>query len=160
VIHNTVFRIYICIGYYYVKVYLFKNQSSIKKQIIMKNSIVYLGVALVAFANVSFASDLNSFNETKNEVIDWTLVTPLGVAISKGDVESVRKFIEYGADVNEVSNGMSPLMIAARYNKTEIIKLLLSKGANLKQKDENGFTALKHAELSNAKEAVELLKQN
>ena len=158
--HNTVFRIYICIGYYYIKVYLFKNQSSIKKQIIMKNSIVYLGVALVAFANVSFASDLKSFNGTKSEAIYASLVTPLGVAISKGDVESVRKFIEYGADVNEVSNGMSPLMIAARYNKTEIIKFLLSKGANLKQKDEHGFTALKHAELSNAKEAVELLKQN
>jgi uncharacterized protein len=160
VIHNTVFRIYICIGYYYVKVYLFKNQSSIKKQIIMKKLIVYLGVALVAFANVSFASDFNSFNVIKSEVAYPSFVTPLGVAISKGDLESVRKFIEYGADINELSNGLSPLMIAARYNKTEIIKFLISKGAHLKEKDENGFTALKHAELSNAKEAIELLKQN
>ena len=126
----------------------------------MKKSIVYLGVALVAFTNVSLASDFNSFNGKKSEGIEWSLVTPLGVAISKGDVESVRKFIEYGADVNELSNGMSPLMIAARYNKTEIIKFLVSKGANLEQKDENGFTALKHAELSNATEAIQLLKQN
>jgi uncharacterized protein len=124
----------------------------------MKKSIVYLGVALVAFANVSFASDLNSFNGTKNLEVYEPLVTPLGVAISKGDVESVRKFVEYGADVNELSNGLSPLMIAARYNRTEIITFLLSKGAKLKQKDDNGFTALKHAELSNAKEAIELLK--
>jgi len=124
----------------------------------MKRSIVYLGVALVAFANVSFASDLNSFNGTKNLEVYEPLVTPLGVAISKGDVESVRKFVEYGADVNELSNGLSPLMIAARYNRTEIITFLLSKGAKLKQKDDNGFTALKHAELSNAKEAIELLK--
>ena len=126
----------------------------------MKKSIVYLGVALVAFANVSFASDFNSFNGTKNEAVYGSMVSPLGVAISKGDVESVRKFIEYGADVNELTNGMTPLMIAARYNKTEIIKILISKGANLNQKDENGFTALKYAELSNATEAIQLLKQN
>jgi len=126
----------------------------------MKKSIVYLGVAVVAFTNVSFASDFNSFSGTKNEVIIEPMVTPLSAAIIKGDVESVKKFIEYGADVNELSNGLTPLMIAARYNKTEIIKFLLSKGANLKQKDEHGFTALKHAELSNAKEAAELLKQN
>ena len=126
----------------------------------MKKSIVYLGVALVAFANVSLASDFNSFNGPKTEGIDLTMVTPLGVAISKGDVESVHKFIEYGADVNGLSNGLTPLMLAARYNKTEIIKFLITKGARLNQKDENGFTALKYAELSNATEAIQLLKKN
>jgi ankyrin repeat protein len=128
-----------------------------QKSIIMKKSIVYLGVALVAFANVSFASNLNSFSKVKIEFNET--VTPLSVAISKGDIDSVRKFVEYGADVNEKSNGMSPLMIAARYNKTEIIKFLISKGARLDEKDEKGFTALKYAELSNANEAVQLLKQ-
>jgi ankyrin repeat protein len=126
----------------------------------MKKSIVYLGVALVAFANVSLASNGNSFSEIKNKIEFSETITPLSVAISKGDIESVKKFIEYGADVNEKSNGMSPLMIAARYNKTEIIKFLLSKGARLNEKDENGFTALKYAELSNANEAIQFLKQN
>jgi ankyrin repeat protein len=126
----------------------------------MKKSIVYLGVALVAFANVSLASNANPFSEIKNKIEFSETITPLSVAISKGDIESVKKFIEYGTDVNEKSNGMSPLMIAARYNKTEIIKFLLSKGARLNDKDENGFTALKYAELSNANEAIQLLKQN
>jgi ankyrin repeat protein len=125
----------------------------------MKKSIVYLGVALVAFANVSLASNVNSFSGREAKVEFNVTMTPLSVAISKGDIESVKKFIEYGADVNEKSNGMSPLMIAARYNKTEIIKLLISKGARLDEKDEKGFTALKYAELSNANEAVQLLKQ-
>jgi ankyrin repeat protein len=143
--------------------------SSIKKQtikklinqksIIMKKSIVYLGVALVAFANVSLASNLKPFNSQKAiEFYEGT--TPLSVAISKGDLEAVKKFIEYGADVNEKSNGMSPLMIAARYNKVEIIKILISKGAHLNDKDENGFTALKYAELSNANDAIVLLKHS
>ena len=126
----------------------------------MKKSIVYLGVALVAFANVSFASGFNSFNGANNEVITEPMVTPLSVAIIKGDVVSVKKFIEYGADVNELSNGMTPLMIAARHNKTEIMQFLISKGARPKQEDEKGFTALKYAELSNANEAIALLKQN
>ena len=41
----------------------------------------------------------------------------------------------------------------------KIIKILLSNGAILNAKDEKGFTALKHAELSNAKDAVQVLKQ-
>lgn len=125
----------------------------------MKKSIVYLGVALMAFANVSLASNQKSLNVEKNLVSNYGTATPLSVAISKGDLEIVKKFIEYGADVNEKANGMTPLMIAARYNKVEIIKLLLSKGANLKDKDEKGFTALKYAELSNATDAVSVLKQ-
>jgi uncharacterized protein len=125
----------------------------------MKKSIVYLGVALVAFANVSLASNVKSSFKNSERVESYETNTPLGFAISKGDIEAVKKFIEYGADVNEVSNGMSPLMIAARYNKVEIIKLLLSKGANINKKDENGFTALKYAQLSNAAEAIQLLKQ-
>ena len=126
----------------------------------MKKSIVYLGVALVAFANVSMASNVNSFSEMKMKSEFTETVTPLSVAISKGDIQTVKKIVEYGADVNEISNGLSPLMFAARYNKIEILKFLLSKGARLDEKDENGFTALKYAELSNAKEAAQLLKQN
>ncbi|MCV9927808.1 ankyrin repeat domain-containing protein [Flavobacterium sp. LS1R49] len=126
----------------------------------MKKSIVYLGVALVAFVNVSLASNsVKSFVNDKQIVLAYDS-TPLNVAISKGDLETVKKFIEYGADVNETSNGMSPLMTAARYNKAEIIKILLSSGANVNAKAENGYTALKYAELSKATEAIAALKQS
>ena len=40
---------------------------------------------------------------------------------------------------------MTPLMIAARYNNCEIIKVLIDNGADLKTKDEKGLTALKFA---------------
>ena len=125
----------------------------------MKRPIIYLGVALLATANVLFASNVQSFSTALQKVEINTMGTPLGTAILKGDLETVKKLVEYGADVNEKSNGMTLLMIAARYNKTEIIKFLLSKGANVNEKDENGFTALKHAELSKAQEAIQLLKQ-
>ncbi len=122
----------------------------------MKKSIIYLGLALIAFTNVSLASNSISL---KTAITIFEVVSPLNVAISKGDIESVKKFIEYGVDVNEESNGMTPLMVAARYNKVDIIKILIANGARVNVKNENGFTALKYAELSNANESVLLLKQ-
>lgn len=84
--------------------------------------------------------------------------TPLCMAISKGDLNIVKKFVEYGADINETSNGMTPLMVAARFNRTEIVKFLIESGAKLESKSENGFTALKWAEASGSKEVAEILK--
>lgn len=123
----------------------------------MKKTIIYLGLALVAFSNVAIASNVET--TSKFELVrEYNDNTPLCNAICKGDVEAVKKFIEYGADVNERSNGKTPLMLAARYNNVEIIRLLLEKGASKSIKDEKGNTALKYAEASNAKEAAELLK--
>lgn len=122
----------------------------------MKKTIIYLSLALVVFSNVAVAnaSTVSNFGLVK----EFVSPTPLAAAIAKGDVETVKKFIEYGADVNEKSNGMTPLMIAARYNQVEIVKLLLSKGANLKLTDDKGLSALRYAELSNATEAAETLR--
>ncbi|MGE8342809.1 MAG: ankyrin repeat domain-containing protein [Flavobacterium sp.] len=123
----------------------------------MKKSVIYLGLALVAFGNVAMAS--NGVSTVKNP-IERTgyAANPLNVAISKGDIETVKKFIEYGADVNLISEDLTPLMTAARYNKFEIIKVLLANGAKASAKNENGFTALKYAELSNASESIAILK--
>ncbi|MFD2602713.1 ankyrin repeat domain-containing protein [Flavobacterium suzhouense] len=124
----------------------------------MKKAIICSGLAIVlAFTNVSMANNAESTSTVVTR--EYKVTTPLGVAISKGDVATVKKMLEYGASVHEKCNGMTPLMIAARYNQSEIITLLLEKGANVKDKDEKGLTALKHAEASNAKEAVALLKQ-
>lgn len=124
----------------------------------MKNSVIYLGLFLLAFANVSMASNQKTF-VTNNVELSTYHRTPLTVAVGKGDIEIVKKFIEYGADVNQKSDDdMTPLMIAARYNRVEIIKVLLQSGARAEVKNEQGFTALKYAQLSNATEAIAILK--
>lgn len=124
----------------------------------MKKSIVYLGIALLAFGNVAIASNTENGLTEKITVVANKSVSPLCQAVAKGDIDTVKKMIEFGSDINATSNGMTPLMFAARYNKVEIIKLLLANGAKVNIKDEKGFTALKHAELSNATESVEILK--
>jgi ankyrin repeat protein len=127
----------------------------------MKKSIIFLGVAFMALTPVVQASTRSiSFKlvNTEKHFVQGYDRSPLNVAISKGDIETVKKFIEYGANINKVFDGMSPLMAAARYNQVEIMKFLVSKGAQLDTENEKGYTALKYAEVSKAKEAIAFLK--
>ncbi len=100
--------------------------------------------------------DLATYKVTKMEVVN---VSPFCLSIVKGDYEMVKKMIELGTEINISSEGMTPLMYAARYNRVEIIKLLVANGAITTTKDSKGFTAVKYAELSGANEAKELLFQ-
>ncbi|MFP5436411.1 MAG: ankyrin repeat domain-containing protein [Bacteroidia bacterium] len=124
----------------------------------MKKAIIYLSLAFVAFTGTltATAAPLHTAIKTTGTYGDNT---PMAVAIMKGDLETVKKFVEYGADVNERSNGLTPLMLAARYNKVDIITFLLEKGAKLRDTDEKGNTALKYAQISKANEAIEVLKK-
>ena len=80
-------------------------------------------------------------------------------AIVKGDIETVQKLISLGEDVNQKSLGMTPAIVAARYNKAEILELLIAHGANLKIKSDKGYTAMKTAKMSNAVDALEVIQE-
>jgi ankyrin repeat protein len=84
---------------------------------------------------------------------------PFCVAIAKGDLDTVKKLVEYGEDVNQVSQGMTPLMYAAKYNRVEIVKYLISQGAQVDAKSNKGLTALKYAESTGAEAVVSLLEE-
>ena len=123
----------------------------------MKKTFIISAMALCfAVVNVN-AKPLNNTVDhyTKTAVFK---VSPFCVSIAKGDLETVRKLINLGADVNEKSNGMTPAMYAAKFNRTEILKLLIVNGAKLKVKSDKGMTALKYAEIHKAKEAHAILK--
>lgn len=126
----------------------------------MKKTIIYLGITLMAFSSLSFASNTNFIGNQKTLNIFSESPSTLAIAISKGEIETVKNFIESGTKVNKKLNGLTPLMYAARYNKVEIIKYLLQKGADRNIEDSQGFTALKYAELSNAYEAIAVLKSS
>ncbi len=104
------------------------------------------------------------YNSTVQETVSDLSITatydvnPFCKAIMAGDADTVKKLIELGVDVNEKSVGMTPAMFAARYNKPEILQMLIDDGANLKLKSDKGYTAKKYAEMSNASDALAVIE--
>ncbi|PKV49772.1 ankyrin repeat protein [Aquimarina sp. MAR_2010_214] len=98
--------------------------------------------------------NLKTYKVAKTEIIK---VSPFCISIAKGDYEMVKKMVELGSEVNKFSDDMTPLMYAARYNRLEIIKLLVANGAKINVRNTKGYNAMKYAELSGAKEAKTLL---
>jgi len=120
---------------------------------------LFLSLALVSGLAVS-AATLTSYEPVEtsnNEVIFVTEVNTFCKLISKGDIETVKSMIDAGTNINQKSVGMTPLMYAARYNRVEIVNLLIAQGANLKTKSNRGFTALEYAEMSKAKDTYNII---
>jgi ankyrin repeat protein len=80
---------------------------------------------------------------------------------SGGYLEEVKSIVTGGGDVNWQlqPSGLSPLMSAASGGHTDIVRYLLSQGADPALKDENGKTALDYARQSGANDIVKLLEQ-
>ncbi len=114
---------------------------------------------VMCITSVSLATETNVTTTSYNYDLTAYKTSPFCMAIVKGDLETVKKLIEFGSDVNQKSDGMTPLMYAARYNRADIIKLLVKNGANIKTKDSKGYTAMKFAKQSNAKDAIALLEK-
>jgi ankyrin repeat protein len=75
------------------------------------------------------------------------------------DIAKVRVLLEHGANVNAKSkSGRTPLLIAAAYPGTvDLLDLLLARGADLRAKDNPGFSALAMALRSSDIEVVRFL---
>lgn len=85
-------------------------------------------------------------------------INPFCKAIMQGDLATVQRMIELGEDVNRKSLGKTPAIFAARYNRVEILQVLIEHGADLGITCEKGFDAKKHATISNAKAALEVIE--
>jgi ankyrin repeat protein len=118
----------------------------------MKKTIILSALALSCLLVTVHAENVN---ELTNSACETTMseTSPFHMSIVKGDVATVQKLIELGADVNEKWNGLTPAMYAAKFNRSEVLVILINNGANLKTKSDKGQTALEYAELSNAQDA-------
>lgn len=82
------------------------------------------------------------------------------LAADQGDVDSVKKLIERGFDVNETTiEGVTALMYAASNGYLEIAEILISHGADVNAVPVNGITALSSACLNNHYKLALLLLQ-
>jgi ankyrin repeat protein len=125
----------------------------------MKKIIAFLfciGVFSLAYANVNGIENSDLYTIDAVTVNDE--ISSLCQAVIKGDVDKVRSLLATGAELNEKSLGLTPAMYAARYNKAEVMKVLLLNGANLNIKSNQGYTAKDYAKQSNAKDVLDVIK--
>lgn len=116
---------------------------------------------LLCFLVLGYASAETSESPTTKKItkVTYYKVSAFCKLIQMGKYEAVKSLIEAGENVNKKSNGLTPLMFAARHNKAKIAKLLIKNGAKLKIKSDRGkMTALDLAKRSKAYDAIKVLK--
>lgn len=126
----------------------------------MRKTVVTVAAAcMFAVTGVSAMEITNGINPpTITKGIENVDISTFCKAIVKGDYDTVKSLIDLGEDVNQKALGMTPAMFAARYNRAEILKLLIENGADLTLRSNQGFSVKKYAELSNATDALSVLE--
>ncbi|MBT9189918.1 ankyrin repeat domain-containing protein [Zobellia russellii] len=123
-----------------------------------KTFLTFATACLVGTSAIMANDTITSMNTPTYEMFRTVELSSFCKAIMQGDFDTVKKFIELGEDVNKKSMGMTPAIFAARYNKAEILELLIANGANLKIKSDKGYSVKKYAELSNATDALRVIE--
>lgn len=77
--------------------------------------------------------------------------------VKNGDLDSLKALLK---DPNAVGKGRPLLVHAADYGQTEIVRFLISKGANVNQADTNDITPLLAAIWEDHLETVKVLLDN
>lgn len=89
---------------------------------------------------------------------DYEIELPFLLAVRKGSPEVVRAMLEAAKQSKvDLLRNADYLNEAARYGKTENVRVLIEMGADVKGKDSRGWTALHVACLNGHKETIELL---
>lgn len=126
----------------------------------MKKLILPLLLCLFAFESVNATTPENLNSNEAVTIKSSYNVSAFFKLIRMGNYEAVKSLIETGENVNKKSNGLTPLMFAARYNKAKIVQLLIDNGAKLKTKSDKGnMTALDMAKRSKAIDAIKVIKK-
>jgi len=82
-------------------------------------------------------------------------VTPLGMAVQKGNVAFTRMLCQESADVTQVDNkGLSLLHVAVKKAKADVVQVLLDFAADPEHQDEKGVTPLELAKQNKKAAAI------
>lgn len=83
---------------------------------------------------------------------------PLYQAAAEGSLETVRLLVEAGADVNRLCDSGTALSIACVYEHTDVVRFLMSVGADPDLADGEGTTARSIVEDYESPELLQLMK--
>ncbi len=85
-------------------------------------------------------------------------VIDIAIKYKRKDIIHLAK--ERGIDLTSTQrkSGLTPLMLAASFNDTEMMEFLISLGANPKEKDRYGMSALDYAKKMGQKKSVSFLE--
>ncbi len=126
----------------------------------MRKTILAITLVGVLMSTGLMANEKSNENDTyTTDLVLKTDISTFCKAIIKGDIALVKGMIEAGENVNKKSVGMTPALFAARYNRVEILELLIESGANLKIKSKSGLTIKQVAESANAEKALALIEK-
>ena len=126
----------------------------------MKKTILTAAACLLMVSGAMAETTSTNFNVTATKNVVKVELNTFCKAILQGDIHTVKRLIDLGEDVNKKSLGMTPAIFAARYNKVDILKVLIANDADLTIKCNKGWTIVKHAQLSNAKDVLAILQEN
>ena len=125
----------------------------------MKKSVVVLALALgFSISNLNATNQISTSNVYEG-IVQPVEVSPLCKAVVIGDTAEVKRLINNGVDVNAKSNGMMAIHYAAKYNRIDMIKILITAGSKIHEPCDLGYTALRHAQKTKAKDAALFLKR-
>lgn len=145
--------IILCLGFFS----FIKSMEQAKEQTELKSQ---LSAAMqhALYGSQAVSKAINEAIKTHNVNLSFgeEKLTPLHLAVSKGTIDDIRSLLEHGANVNSKNApaGSAPLHFAilspyrARQGDLKrVIELLAKAGANLKEEDTKGNTALQMVRL-------------
>lgn len=97
-------------------------------------------------------------NGARHDIVNTSSQTPLILAAQKGDMASVQKLLQLGANVN--IEGGRVLQVAAKRRNWQIVQLLLQSGANVNFECKSDGNALQAAASDGNYQIVQLLLQS
>ena len=93
--------------------------------------------------------------------IDEDGLSAIDVAIKFKREDVIKLCIDKGIDINETHrpSGITPIILAACFNNTAIVELLLSHGADINSKDSGGMTTKDYAKKLGQKKMLAFLEE-
>jgi uncharacterized protein len=123
----------------------------------MKEKIILIMVCIILG---TFSIAQSKERPKRNNLTEITEISAGELEIFRsGKITTIKKKIEEGFNLNRhlVGNGMTPLMYACAAGRTDVVKLLIAKDANVNAKDKQYETPLIHAVFGKKTEIVRML---